>query len=192
MILIEVTDVDDTANDDSVQVGFYRGIGSYNLDSSGKVLPYASYGIDHEDGLPRYGDIVSGKIVDGVLKTDSADVHLPFFGNYQYMNQVFRDMQLHMELPLDGKPVTGSVAGYYGVDQFYSYVRGMLSTFPNRHKFSCPSIYVAAHQLADGHPDPETGDCTTLSSAFKFDAVAAFINHPEQEERIAGSGQTSP
>ena len=192
MILIEVTDVDDTTNDDSVKVGFYRGIGSYNLDSSGKVLPYASYGIDHEDGLPRYGDIVSGKVVDGVLKTDSADVHLPFFGNYQYMNQLFRDMQLQMELPSDGKPVTGSVAGYYGVDQFYSYVRGMLSTFPNRHKFSCPSIYVAAHQLADGHPDPETGDCTTLSSAFKFDAVAAFINHPEQEERIADSGQKSP
>jgi len=181
MILIEVTDVDNQHNDENVRVGFYRGIGSFNLDSRGNPLPYASYGIDHENGRPRYGNIVMGKIINGVLKTESADVHLPFFGNYQYMNQLFHDLRLELKLTYDGKPMAGSVTGYYGVDQFYSYVRGMLSAFPNRHKFSCPAIYVAAHQLADGHPDPETGECTTLSSAFKIQAVAAFINHPADE-----------
>ena len=57
----------------------------------------------------------------------------------------------------------------------------MLTSFPNRHKFSCPAIYVAAHELADGHRDPETGECTTLSSAFKFEAVRAFINRPDTQ-----------
>jgi len=181
MILIEVTDVENERNDESVSVSFFRGIGSYNLDSTGNPLPYASYGIDHENGRARYGDTVMGKIVNGVLTTKSADVHLPFFGNYQYMNQLFRDMQLELELSDDGEPMTGLITGYYGVDQFYSYVRGMLSTFPNRHKFSCPAIYVAAHQLADGHPDPETGECTTLSSAFNIQAISAFINHPDYD-----------
>lgn len=182
MILMEVSDVDDPQNDESVAVSFYRGKGVFSLDSKGDAMPFASYQIDHENGVPRYGDTVSGKIVDGVLSTDSADVHIPHFGNYQYIRQLIRDMQVHMDLGPDDGKTNGMVYGYYGVEQFYGYVRGLLSNFPNRHKYACPPIYVAAHELADGHPDPETGDCTTLSSAFKFDAVRAFINHPEPEK----------
>jgi len=181
MILIEITGVDDTNNDDAVSVSFYRGVGSFRLDSNGDVLPYSSYEIDHRSGVPRYGDTVSGKIVDGILKTDATDVHLPHYGNYQYIRQLIHDMQLQVELPIEADRIEGMVYGYFGVDQFYSYVRGMLTSFPIRHKFSCPAIYVAAHELADGHPDPETGECTTLSSAFKFKAVRAFINHPGDE-----------
>ena len=181
MILIEITDIDDVQNDDDVTVSFYRGTGSFYLDSQGGVLPYASYEIDHEGGVPRYGDTVTGRIVEGVLKTDSADVHLPHYGNYQYLRQLIRDMQLHMPLTPGDDRTTGMVYGYYGVDQIYSYIRGMLTSFPNRHKFSCPALYVAAHDLADGHPDPKTGECTTLSSAFRFEAVRAFVNHPDAE-----------
>jgi hypothetical protein len=179
MILMEIGDVDDLRNDDHVTVGFYRGLGSFDLDSKGGVLPYASYDIDHENGAPRYDDVVSGRIVDGVLKTDTADVHLPHYGNYQFLRQLIREMQLDMALPDANGRTKGMVYGYYGVDQIYDYVRGLLTSFPNRHKYSCPAIYVAAHELADGHPDPETGECTTLSSAFKFEAVRAFVNHPD-------------
>ena len=182
MILMEVTGVDDLKNDDSVTVSFYRGVGTFTLDSKGEVLPFASYEIDHENGEPRYGDTVSGKIVNGVLKTEASDVHIPHFGNYQYIRQLIQDMRVDMELPPESGKTSGMVYGYYGVEQLYSYVRGMLRNFPNRYKFSCPPIYAAAHELADGHPDPETGECTTLSSAFKFDAVRAFINHPDSEE----------
>ena len=45
----------------------------------------------------------------------------------------------------------------------------------------------AAHQLADGYPDPKTGECTALSSAYNFKAVAAFVIHPETESRTAGN-----
>ena len=187
MILIEITGIDDLRHDDAVTVTFYRGMGSFDLDSKGGVLPFASYEIDHVDGLPRYGDAVSGKIVDGMLQTTAADVNVPHYGNYQYIRQLIRDMQLHMDLAAERDRTTGMVYGYYGVDQIYSYVRGMLTSFPNRHKFSCPAIYVAAHELADGHPDPETGECTTLSSAFKFEAVRAFINRPDTAASAARS-----
>lgn len=92
MILIEITGIDDLRNDEQVTVSFYRGIGSFDLDSKGGVLPYASYDIDHEQGAPRYGDAVAGRIVDGVLQTETADVHLPHYGNYQYLRQLIRDM----------------------------------------------------------------------------------------------------
>lgn len=180
MILMEVTDIDDMKNDDDVKVSFYRGIDPFTLDSTGKALPFSSYDIDTENGRARYGQTVKGKIKDGVLTTETADVDLPFFGNYQFMTQSIREMQLRMEFLPDGSGVKGLVGGYYSVDQIYSYVRGMLGAFPNTHHFTCPSIYVAAHELADGHPD-QSGACTTLSSAFHFEAVAAFINHPPQQ-----------
>ena len=43
--------------------------------------------------------------------------------------------------------------------------------------WSCPALYTAAKELADGYPDPKTGDCTAISSAFKFDALPAFVLH---------------
>lgn len=179
MVLIEIADVDDRQNDESVEVSFYRGLGPYQLDSNGTPLAYVSYTVDYDNGQPRYKSVVPGKIVDGLLVTEPNDVNLPFFGNYQYAEQVFRDMRLHLQLSANEGKTNGSIYGYAGVDQTYAYVRGMLDTFPNRHKYSCPAIYVAAHQLADGHPDPETGECTTLSSAFDIKTVSAFIVHPE-------------
>jgi hypothetical protein len=49
----------------------------------------------------------------------------------------------------------------------------------------CPATYDAAHRLADGYPDPKTGECTALSSAYNFDAVAAFAIHPEDGAKQA-------
>ncbi len=187
MVLIEISDVDDVRNDDRVNVGFYRGVDPFVLDSAGKVLPWSSYAIDAHNGRARYGDIVQGRIKDGVVTTETADVALPFFGNYQFQNQSVREMRLRLELSPDGGSAKGLVAGYYDVEQTYSYVRGMLGAFPNTQQFSCPGIYVAAHELADGHPDPDTGKCTTLSGAFKFESVAAFLNHPNAEKDVAAA-----
>lgn len=187
MILVEVSGVDDVMNDDDVVVTFYRGIGSFSLDGNNNVLPYGSYDIDDENGVPRYGDKVQGRIEGGILTTAPADVSLPHFGNYEYLRQLIRDMQMHVDISTEDGRTSGMVYGYYGVEQFYSYVRGLLSSFPIRHKYNCPSIYVAAHELADGHPDPETGACTTLSSAFAFEAVRAFINRPKSVDVAAAA-----
>ena len=172
-------------NDDHVTVGFYPRHQLIPIwTARAASLPYATYDIDHEKGVPRYGDTrVRKNRRRRVCKTNAADVHLPHYGNYQYLRQLIREMQMDVPLAADSDRTSGMVYGYYGVDQIYSYVRGMLTSFPNRHKFSCPAIYVAAHELADGHPDPESGECTTLSSAFKFEAVRAFINHPAETHR---------
>jgi hypothetical protein len=187
MVLIEITGIDDLRNDDDIRIAFYRGTDPFVLDSAGRVLPYSSYTMDTENGRPRYGDVVRGKIVDGTITTEPADVTLPFFGNYQFITQRIGAMRLSMEIGADGASARGLVGGYYEVEQLYSYVRGMLGAFPNTHHFSCSSIYVAAHRLADGNPDPATGRCTTLSSAFHFEAVAAFINRPAAEQDVAST-----
>jgi hypothetical protein len=52
--------------------------------------------------------------------------------------------------------------------------------------WSCPALFRAAHELADGYPDAKTGACTAISSAFRMDALPAFVIHPG-----AGSGSGS-
>jgi hypothetical protein len=186
MTLIEITGVDDPRNDPDVTVAYYRAIDPYTLDGQGRFTPFVSYRIDAVDGKPRYSSRVKGRIVDGVVTTDAGDANLPFYGNYTYMNQLIRDMRLRLEIAPDGASAKGMVAGYYDVDQLMFYIGGLgpiSSTAIN----NCPSIYVAAHELADGYPDPKTGKCTALSSSFNFSAVAAFVVHPKATQEAASS-----
>jgi hypothetical protein len=39
----------------------------------------------------------------------------------------------------------------------------------------CAGIYHAMRRVADGHPDPQTGACTSISAAIHFEAVPAFV-----------------
>ncbi len=179
--LIEVTGVDDARNDDAVQVSFYRAIDQYVLDGGGKFTPWSSYRIDTANGKPRYASTVKGRIKGGVLTTDPGDVNLPFYGNYTYMNQSIRDFRLRLEIVADGTAGKGMAAGYYDVEQLMFYVSG-IGPIHSSGMANCPAIYVAAHDLADGYPDPKTGRCTALSSAFNFAVVSAFIVHPGQAQ----------
>jgi hypothetical protein len=185
MTLIEITGVDDVRNDDDVTITFYRSVDQFALDGAGKPLPFSSYNIDTErDGSVRYGDSLKGKIKDGVVTTQRGDVHLPFYGNYNFMHPAIKDMDLKLEIAADGASAKGQVTGYYNVDEFIYYVQGITghsSTADN-----CPAMMVAAHELADGYPDPQTGECTHLSSSFDITAYAAFVIHPQKERQTAG------
>ncbi len=183
MILIEVTEVDDVRNDDDVTVTYYRSIDQFPLDSSGQVIPYSSYRIDQTDDGPRYGDSLKASIVDGVIQTKSGDVRLPYYGNYNYLHPVIRDMQMRLEITEDGTNAQGTVAGYYDLEQ-YLYHTGGLGPVITTGNFSCPAFFEAAKRLADGYPDPETGECTHISSAFELNAFAAFIVHPDQPNEM--------
>ena len=179
MILIDVSGVDDVENDDDVTVSFYRSIDQFAQGSTGEPVPFTSYRVDTApDGTPRYGDSLKGSIKDGVLSTESGDIKLPFYGNYTFNQHVFRDMSIELTLSDDGETADGMVYGYYDLDEFIAHITGtglVISTAG----FSCPAFTAAARQLADGYPDPETGDCTSLSSAFKLEAHAAFIIKPD-------------
>lgn len=170
IILIHVTDVDDPQNDDEVNVTFYLSATALHFDSAGKIVPYGSYRT-----VPgRYGDTVSGKIVGGVVHTEPGDVTLPLHGNDGYTDMVFRDFRIEVELSEDGTRAKGLWAGYHPIDSFWDHIQKVQHNVPVG-QYSCPAMYVAAHELADGYPDPETGECTALSSAFTFEAAAGFI-----------------
>ncbi len=186
MILMEVTNVDDMQNDDDVTITFYRSIDQFPQAPDGTPLPFQTYRIDPaKDGNKlRYGDSLKGRIKNGKVTTDSGDVRLPFYGNYNFMHPQVKDMSVEIDVSPDGRSAKGMVYGYYDLDQFIYHVVGSGPVIGNAN-FSCPGFAVAARQLADGYPDPKTGKCTALSSAFRFVAYRAFVLKPEDETKTS-------
>jgi hypothetical protein len=174
IILIDVAGVDDPRNDAAVEVTFYLSATTLHFDAKGRIVPFSTY----EPVPGRYGDKVKGRIVDGVLETDPADVTLPIYGNDAATDMVFRGLRLRLRIDADGNRATGLWAGYHPVDSFWDHIQKVQHNVPVG-QYDCPALYAAAHKLADGYPDPKTGQCTALSSAFQFDAVAAFVNVPQ-------------
>ncbi|MSO73149.1 MAG: hypothetical protein EXQ84_06010 [Rhodospirillaceae bacterium] len=174
MILLEVTDVDDPRNDDDVKVTFYRSVDQFTFDKNDNPLPYSTYRIDYNNGTPRYGATLPGKIVNGNLTTESGDVSLPFYANYGFQTMRLRDVRIDVQISEDGSAADGILAAYYDTEQLWEYV-GELGWQPTG-VYNCPAIYAAMRKLADGYRDA-SGQCTAISSAFKIKAVAAFIRH---------------
>ena len=169
--LIEITGVDDRLNDDQVTVRMHRANDVLPKDTQGNILPYASYRV-HD--IPGYGNPARGQIVDGVLTTDPIHASLPYYGNLAHSEIDLKDMRLELDLTNADERVKGYIAGYRDVENFWSYFRkGGYMTVTGQ--FSCPAVYKAAHELADGYPDPETGKCTALSTSYTIQAIPAFI-----------------
>jgi len=41
--------------------------------------------------------------------------------------------------------------------------------------YTCNGVYYAAQEVADGHPDPKTGKCTSISTQYMIKAIPAFV-----------------
>jgi len=46
---------------------------------------------------------------------------------------------------------------------------------------TCHGAYYALHEYADGHPDPETGKCTSISTQYRIKAIPTFVVDLETE-----------
>jgi hypothetical protein len=183
LVLIEVTGVDDVMNDDTVEVGLYRTIDTFFIDAQGNPLPNGSYRIDMNGGKPRYGDVAKGRIVDGVLTTDPVEVRLPYYGNAAYTEVHLKDMQLKLDTkPAANGRAKGLIGGYYDFDSWWNYMM-KIEFLVATGDWSCPAMYETAKRLADGYPDPRTGVCTAISSAFNIEALPAFILHEQRTAR---------
>ncbi|MFO1426256.1 MAG: hypothetical protein U1F11_04655 [Steroidobacteraceae bacterium] len=129
-------------------------------------------------GKPRYGVTARGRIVDGILTTEPVDAKLPYYANSAFAEIQLRDMRLSMDLSVNAEgKVNGLMGGYYDFDKWWEYMN-KVEFLAATGDWSCPALFVAARELADGYPDPKTGECTAISSAFKLEALPAFVIHP--------------
>ncbi len=182
--------VDSLTNDDSVEVIYANTPDRPVSDSSGKFLPGASFTVS--DKAPRHRNVLRGRITNGVLNTDPADIVLTqtwgqggardIRGNRTKYD--FRKGRLRLAFQPDGS-VTGMLGGYRPVfDVIHSPAIGGAGSALTA-GIDCAAELRTLHQYADGIRDPKTGKCSGVSSAIRIAAIPAFVNDLPQTARTA-------
>lgn len=178
--LLELRGVDDPKNDRQVEVGIYSlEARDLVLQSPGGVpLPQQSFRVTSNT---KWRTETTGRIVNGELQVDNLDrLYLRFrmstwgaFG--EAYSHEFRRVRLKLKLEEDGG-VSGLLGGYrplWNISTIAYCCRATASTA----NMDCASEYKAFALMADGDPDPETGQCTTISAAHRIGGVPAFVIH---------------
>jgi len=180
-MMIELTGVDDLANDEEVTVTIYRGLDRLLTDATGlNAMPGGSQRVDM-----RWGSSLvrrtTGRIEDSVLTTDPVDdMVMPWMNLSVPTIQIFRDARFQLTLTPSG--AEGLLAGYADVETYYKQLLRNDSTHHlSNGQISGISMYKALRRLADAHPDPATGENTAISTALDVKMVQAHIVHPASE-----------
>ncbi|MCC6915269.1 MAG: hypothetical protein IT566_16340 [Rhodospirillaceae bacterium] len=175
--LIELTEVDDLVNDDDVTLTTYRGLDSLLSDASGEIYPGGTQRIDGRFAKD-FVQTFKAKIVDGVLTTEAKDLVLPWSGVFDTNSiQVLKGARF--ELRLNQKDAQGVIGAYVDIDAFRRHLNTTWSTHHQSYgQTSSPSLSRAMRRLADGFPDPKTGDMTGISAAIDVKFAQVFLIHP--------------
>jgi hypothetical protein len=182
-ILIELTGVDSLTNDDDVKVTMYRGRDPILLDSTGKnAIPGGSQRIDTHWGA-KFIQHFHGKIANGVLTTEPADLVYPWAVFYIPTDEFMYSARF--KLKLSPTNAEGVIGGYSDIETWYSQLMRSYSTHHQSYgQSSAPSIYKAFRRLADAHPDPKTGANTAISSAL-LASFAQVLIVPASKAQVA-------
>lgn len=189
-ILIALKGVDDLRNDDEVEVTIVANADPIQLSPTRAPLENATYAMDQD---PRFRAVARGRIVDGVLTSETMDVRLHSIVNSIRLERTLRDARVRMTITSEGG-LDGYLSGYTPVEDMYnfqfSYRNGTDASgqpAPVRLRqvssigaaqvlgHTCHGAYQALHALADGHRDPETGRCTSISTQYRVKAIPAFV-----------------
>jgi hypothetical protein len=189
--LIEVTGIDDSHTEGDVQVGLYASADPIVLDSSGRPLSHASLQVTND---AHYQHLLKGHLKDGVVQTDAADILLPLGSVFQKLE--LRNARLRLTLNQDGS-AEGLLDGYQDWRTYYASnasAGGIAETSGG--PFQCPGLYNALKNSADAYPDPKSGECTSISAAYKIEAIHAFVIHPKiaaaQTARVSSVASPPP
>lgn len=178
-ILLEITELDDLANDPDVMVTIYRGLDPLLLDATGEnVAPGGTQRVDM-----RYGSKIiqrfKGRIEDGVLMTEAKDGKWPWqiFPGAPYDLRV-KDMRFQMKLTTAA--ADGIIGGYYDTESLYKWVTGWSTHHLSYGQLDPVEFYWQIREHADGHPNQD-GLMTSISSAITLNMAQVFIEHPPRE-----------
>jgi predicted lipoprotein with Yx(FWY)xxD motif len=180
--LIEISGIDDIQNDNDVEVKISRAIEPITRNAEG--LPQADMTF-RVDPNPRSISTVHGHIKNGLLTTDKFDFNM--IGDPYVMPEYHgRDTRLRLQLAGDnsGKGILG--AYFPWKDLYQAWAFGGAVNESNL-SMDLPGLYYALRRMADGYPDPKTGQNTMISTSYVVEVVPAFIKHVDEASLIAAS-----
>lgn len=187
--LLEMKLVEGTTTDGRVEARLFTSAGPVTKDANGNVVPDMSQ-LVHDDTL-FHSAVFRGEIKDGVFTAGPVDAKLKFkvqaIDNYYW----FRDLRIRAEMLADGS-MKGVLAGYWDIKNAFNFLTEVYigplhlgRAAANNIGYQCAGVYHALPRVADGHPDPKTGQCTSMSTVIKFAAVPAFVIMPESSVQLA-------
>jgi hypothetical protein len=156
----------DLDSDGEVTVTFDRALNVAMRDARGGVLSGATYVVDPD---PRSHSVFEGRIEDRVLTIEPGDFSMQ--GESQFYAVLrFAATRLWLRMAEDGS-ASGIIGGYQPWRDYFHYlaIRGEENA-----QVDLAGVYYAMRRLADGVPDPETGENTAISAAYFLEAVPAF------------------
>lgn len=179
--VILVRGIDSLEHDPSVEVIYANTPDRPAVDSSSRMLPGSSFTIS--DKPPRRRNVLKGRIDNGVLTTEPADIRLAqtwgqggardIRGNRTTYD--LRKGRLRLELQNDGSAL-GMLGGYRPVFELIQSpaIGGAGSGITAG--IDCAGQLRTLLHFADGIKDPKTGKCSGVSAAYRIEAIPAFVN----------------
>ena len=178
-VTFELTGVENLKNDPEVSVTVYRTLDTLLAGPTGNYLPGGSQRVDARFGK-RFVATTHGRIVNGVLETQPfSQVQIPEDGMGDPAINIFKSAQLRLKLTPEG--AEGVLAGYLDVEQWYYAMNTSWATHHAAYgQASAASMYKALRRLADGYPDPRTGQNTAISGALDMKLVQTYVIHDDE------------
>ena len=172
--MIEITGVTSLENSEHVEVTTYRGLDRLQTDAGGRdILPGGTQRIDVRWGQ-RFIQHLHGRIVNGVLQTEPADLTFPWAVFEVATDEYVRDARLH--LTLSPTRAEGLIGGYADIETWYLQLMKSQSTHDQSYgQLTSKSLYKAMRRLADAYPDAKSGENTTISSALRVKLTQVYI-----------------
>jgi len=182
--LLEIRILEGDMRNGRFEARLFTSRGPVSKDANGEVIRDMSQAV-HEDPM-YHSEPFPGQIVDGELTAGPVDARLRFkvqaLDNYYY----FRDLQLQAQVAPDGALADGILAGYWDIANAFNFLTDVNfgpvhigRAAANNIGYMCAGVYHALPRVADGHPDPVTGRCTSMSTVIRFAAVPAFVIRPQ-------------
>lgn len=178
--VIVLKGVDSLVNDPDVQVIYANTADRPVLDSQGKWLRGGSFTVS--DKFPRRRNVLHGRIVNGVLTTDTADIKLVSTWGQSAARDLrgprgqfdYRRARLELKFQPDGT-LTGLLGGYRPIfDPILSTSLGGAGTALVA-GIDCAQALRTLSAMADGLKNPKTGKCEGVSAAMEIRAIPAFV-----------------
>ncbi len=182
--LLELKLVEGTYDAGRVRARLFTSAGPVAKDANGDVVRDMSQ-LVHDDSM-YHSDFFEGEIKDGIFTAGPVDAKLRFKVQAIDNHYWFRDLRIRAEMTPDGS-MKGVLAGYWDIDNLFDFLTEVYigpvhlgRAAANNIGYMCAGVYNALPRVADGHPDPETGQCTSISTVVEFAAVPAFVILPQK------------
>ncbi len=177
-LLIEITGITSLEHSEHVAVNVYRGLDPLQTGADGNIIPGGTERIDTRWGA-RFIQHLHGKIVDGVLITEPADLAFPWAVFEVPADEYLRGAILRLRLTTTG--AEGLIGGYADIETWYLQLMRSQSTHCQSYgQLASMSLYKELRRLADGYPDPKTKENTAISSALRAQFIQVFIWPPSK------------